>query len=228
MRFLGAGLVGAAGAFGGYAARADAAPSTQLWRLDPGSACAPGGGGCSSCKACRAHAANKLFASAAAADANRAHVYCKCQVTPFAAVEDDVYKALFVDGGKRGSVDLRRQWVQAVIAQAPALPSVSDGRVHAVARQVFMRRKTNGTRWLYIDIDAEEAVTATLAIVRNGRTLAEKTVSGGRGNKRRKIEIPGSVKPGPARLRLTLRDSTGDVHATTRAIQIPRSWPVRR
>jgi hypothetical protein len=225
--FLGVGLVSAAGAFGGYATRANAAASAQVWRLDPDLDCAPAGG-CSRCKACRAHGAAKLFASAAAADANRAHLYCKCRVAPYAVVDDSVYNALFVDGGNRPSVDLRRQWVQAVLAQAPALPTVSDGRAHALARHQFMRRKMNGTRWLYVDIDADEAVIATLAVMRNGATLAERTVSGGRGHKRRKLEIPRDVKAGPARLRVTLRDAGGDADTLSRVIQIPNVWPVRR
>jgi hypothetical protein len=224
--FLGVGLVSAAGAFGGYAARASAASSTQVWRLDPDLECAPGKG-CSGCSACRAHSANKIFASAAAADANRAHTYCKCRVAPLANLESSVYNALFVDGGARASVDLRRQWVQAVLAQAPALPLISDGRVHAVARHVFMRRKTNGTRALYVDIEAAEPVTATIAIVRGKQTLATKTVSGPSGRKRRKLEIPGDVKAGPARLRLTLRNPTGDADVFTRAIQIPKVWKLR-
>jgi hypothetical protein len=218
--------VSAAGALGGYAAQANAASSTQVWRLDPDLECAPGKS-CSGCSACRAHAANKVFASAAAADANRAHTYCKCRVVPLAMVDDSVYNALFVDGGARPSVDLRRQWVQAVLARAPALPLISDGRVHAVARHVFMRRKTNGTRALYVDIEAAEPVTATIAIVRGKQTLATKTVSGPSGRKRRKLEIPGDVKAGPARLRLTLRNPTGDADVFTRAIQIPKVWKLR-
>ena len=236
VRFLGAGLVGAAGALGGYAAQAQAAGTTQVWRLDPYLECGTPGAGCSGCKACRAHAANKLFASAAAAEANRAHTYCKCRVVPFANMDDGTYNALFVDGGARPSVDLRRQWVQAVLAQAPvalalmpaALPLAADGPARAVARDVFMRRKTNGSRWLYVDVEAAGAVTVTIAIMRDKRILAARTVSGPGGRKRRKLEIPRDVKAGPARMRVTMRNSRGHADFFTRAIQIPKVWPVGR
>ena len=46
--------------------------------------------------------------------------------------------------------------------------------------------------------------------------------------KRRKIEIPGDVKAGPARMRLTMRNARGDAEVFTRAIQIPKVWPVGR
>ena len=241
MGFLGAGLVTATGALGGYAARAGAASATtQVWMLDPDAACATGENGCSSCSACRAHAANKLFASAAAADANRAHTYCKCHVKPFAVLEQDVYDALFVTGGARPSADLRRQWVRAVLAQAPPLPELqpelqrqlpltvlASAKVEAVGRHVFQRRKTNGTRWLYVDVESTGPVTATITIMRHGATLATRTVSGPAGNHRRKVEIPAGIKPGPARLRVALRTGSGDVKMHNRAIVIPKAWPVR-
>jgi hypothetical protein len=37
-------------------------------------------GGCHACAACHAHAANKLFATRAAAESGRAHPGCKCKV----------------------------------------------------------------------------------------------------------------------------------------------------
>ena len=38
--------------------------------------------GQSACTACRQHAANKLFATAAAAASNRAHLGCDCRIKP--------------------------------------------------------------------------------------------------------------------------------------------------
>ncbi|MEZ5247968.1 MAG: hypothetical protein R2713_01745 [Ilumatobacteraceae bacterium] len=52
------------------------------YALDPtigGTCLAPS---CSTCNACQAHGANKLFASAAAAEAGRAHPNCLCTVVP--------------------------------------------------------------------------------------------------------------------------------------------------
>lgn len=233
MRFLGAGLVTATGALGGYAARASAASTAQVWRLDPSAACGPGAHGCSTCAACRAHAANKLFASAAAADANRAHRYCKCVVAAYATTTQAVYDDLFVNGGARPSVDLRRQWVHAVLAQAPPLPTIAGGaianaRVEAVGRHVFQRRKTNGTRWLYVDVESTGPITATITLLRGGKPLATKTVSGPGGRHRRKLEIPADVKAGHASLRVILRDHAGAVDVHTRAVEIPKAWRVRR
>ena len=59
--------------------RAQAAPAElPVYRLDN-----LGGAhnaGCASCNACTAHAEHKYFASAADADLDRAHPYCKCRV----------------------------------------------------------------------------------------------------------------------------------------------------
>jgi hypothetical protein len=228
--FLGAGLVTAAGALGGYAAQARAATSVQAWGLDP-----DGRGGlspcaCRACASCRSHAANKLFASAADADAGRAHLYCKCLVAPLVVLDETVYNALFVDGGARRSVDRRHQWVRAVLARHPSRQpaAISDGSVQAVLRRVFMRRKTNGTRTLYVDIESVEAVNATITLTRGRSTLAEKQVTGSTGRRRRKLEIPADVKAGPAHLRVTLRDSAGNTDVVTRGIEIPPAWQVRR
>lgn len=119
-RLLGTGLlaVGTATLVGAPAAQA--AP-VAVWGLDPA------GGhetcGCSACAACVAHAANKIFASAAEADTGRAHPHCKCAVTQLGTVESHVYEALFTSGGHRASVDRRRQWVQAALASTAPVPS---------------------------------------------------------------------------------------------------------
>ena len=116
-----AGVVSALAAPGGEAAPA---PPRPVYRLDPTSAdasvCA-GRGGCASCRACRRHAANKLFVSAAAADAGRAHPHCKCRVVS-ATLPAAAWAALF--GGpvtpRRLSVDRRQAAVRAVLAPGDA------------------------------------------------------------------------------------------------------------
>ena len=120
-RLVSSGLLamGTAALIGMPAARA--ASTVTVWGLDP-----DGGHdscGCSACAACRAHALNKIFASAADADNGRAHPYCKCVVTQLSTVEPHVFDALFVSGGRRSSVDRRWQWVQAALASAPPIPT---------------------------------------------------------------------------------------------------------
>jgi hypothetical protein len=75
------GLVAALAARGATA-RPRRAAGLVVYRLSPGGEAAdrPGATGCRSCRACRRHGANKLFASAAAADAHRAHPGCRCLV----------------------------------------------------------------------------------------------------------------------------------------------------
>ena len=122
-RFLGAGAlaVGSAVLIGPHVARA--ASSATVYGLDPDGG--SDGCGCSACGACRSHAANKLFASAADAAAGRAHAHCRCQVVGRGAVEGAIYDALFVDGGGRSSVDLRHGWVQSVLAASSSPPAMT-------------------------------------------------------------------------------------------------------
>lgn len=83
---------------------AGAAPSTvETFALDPvggGSSCrgGTGRGTCAACTACRQHAANKVFRTLEAADQNRAHRGCRCEVVPSDAVDTDVAAAVFVNG----------------------------------------------------------------------------------------------------------------------------------
>ncbi|MCB1000154.1 MAG: hypothetical protein KDB40_12735 [Acidimicrobiales bacterium] len=66
------------------------------YALDPtigGTCLAPS---CSTCNACQAHGANKLFASAAAAEAGRAHPNCLCTVVPGISVPQAVFDQLFL------------------------------------------------------------------------------------------------------------------------------------
>jgi hypothetical protein len=227
--FIGSGLVAAAGAFGAQVARASAFATVQVWGLDPNwDGGDPTSCGCGACASCRSHASNKWFASAAAADAGRAHPFCKCGVIPLLEVDESIYGALFLDGGGHASVDLRHQWVQAVLAQAPDGPDplpMAAPAVQAGARSLPIRPALGGRRALYIDIQSRESVTATITVTRNGKTLAHKAVAGVRGTRRIRLDIPPRTKPGPARLRLRLRNSAGVTKVITRTIQIPRALP---
>jgi hypothetical protein len=240
--FLGAGLVAAAAAAGIQANAAVAAGPTQVWGLEPGGGC------CGTCAACRAHAANKLFAHASDADAGRAHPFCRCTVVPLLQVDRSVYDALFSNGGARPSVDRRFQWVQAVLAQAqvqapaptqtepPSPPSDSSAPEHrhldraddlpdrvvlATLGRVRLVRDSRGGRRIYADVSAAETVTAELTALRSGKSLVHRKVGRFRGRRTLELAIPGTVGVGPALLRLDLQDSAGNPLTVTAPIRIP-------
>ena len=123
-----AGFASVRAAPGGEAASAPPRPVYRVYQLDPKPDPAGGNasvctrrGGCAGCRACRRHAANKLFVSAAAADAGRAHPHCKCRVVS-ATLPAAAWAALF--GGpvtpRRLSVDRRQAAVRAVLAPGDA------------------------------------------------------------------------------------------------------------
>ena len=103
--------------------RAQAAPAElPVYRLDN-----LGGAhnaGCASCNACTAHAEHKYFASAADADLDRAHPYCKCRVIQGRDLPYAEWVALFGIPGSiaRGSVDDRTPWVAEVLDSTPPPP----------------------------------------------------------------------------------------------------------
>lgn len=77
-------------------------------------------GNCHGCKACHAHAKNKLFATARAANRNRAHKGCKCKVVRGGTMDVDTWAALF--GGlkrpKRFAVDRRSKRTRRIMSRA--------------------------------------------------------------------------------------------------------------
>ncbi|MEP7045237.1 MAG: hypothetical protein ABI949_01085 [Ilumatobacteraceae bacterium] len=110
-RFLLLGLGGSAAALiGGTAlkAAADSPAVTQVWRLsaDWGYAVPPKGRTRCSCRACRSHAANKVFATRAVALANRIHPCCVCQPYSVDLLTADAV-TLFVGSPSGNSIDLR-------------------------------------------------------------------------------------------------------------------------
>ena len=147
-RFLALGLAAAGAAAGGVAPRAWASSTEQLWGLDP----SWGGAGClcGGCAACRAHAENRLFASAAAADAGRAHPFCKCLVVPVETVDRSVYAQLFVAAGGREAVDRRHQWVRSVLARRVPPPPAGPPPAPATLPDGYRRygRRRPGPRRL--------------------------------------------------------------------------------
>ena len=108
----------------GLPRRASASGTSQVWALDPLSPeeekC------CGGCTACRAHAANKLFATAAVADTQRAHPGCRCRVVLLGTIDQQLYDGLFPPNGTRVSVDRRYPWVRELF-DSPGSPSISPG-----------------------------------------------------------------------------------------------------
>ena len=235
VRFLGAGFASAVGGLGAYAMQAAAAETVQVWGLDTSGGTDHAGCGCSACAACIAHASNKLFASAAVADAGRAHPRCKCVVVSLGRIHERIYRSLFVDGGGRDSVDRRYQWVQAVLAHDPSLaerparprgpgPAVRTApQVQAALVRVRARHGRNGSRWLYADFDAAEVVTVGLSLTRQGPVIARRVTGDVSGLRRLKLLIPPDAQAGPARLRVRLHNSDGAVKIITRGVRIPQS-----
>lgn len=92
---------------------------------------------CHSCNTCHKHGSNKLFPSAEAANANRAHLGCKCTVVEGGELPADVWAELFgpVDAVERQQVDRRWDWVAEILGGAPGEYDFA----HAAFRRVWER-----------------------------------------------------------------------------------------
>lgn len=125
-RFLAMGFGGCAVAFGGLGPTTAGAaePTVPVWRLsaDWGFAVGPKGRTRCRCSACRAHAANAVFATRPGALGDRIHPCCVCQPVAMHLLADDV--ALLFPGGM-GKFDLRygtnRLDFEAAVARAGAI-----------------------------------------------------------------------------------------------------------
>jgi hypothetical protein len=84
------------------AGSAQAATAGVAYRLHAGPHC--------SCKACHHHAANRLFATRAAADHGRAHPGCKCTIVRSGAVNAVQWQALFGHGHTVRHASVDRRW----------------------------------------------------------------------------------------------------------------------
>ena len=242
---LGAGLFAAGSAFLIRTPVLGAAPITTAWGLDPDGA--RDGCDCRACAACRAHAHYKLFASAADADAGRAHLYCRCQVVSLGALDLETYTTLFLQGGGRPSVDKRNQWVQAALAAspspppAPVAPSTSEpvqasgspsatpgtapqGEAGAPAvatarlRAAWVRRLGPDRRALFVQLEASQPLEATISLKRRGRAVARRTLVLARGRQTVRLPLAPTVAKGPASVRV--RFAAGPAGAS-RNVSVP-------
>ncbi len=104
-------------------------------------------------------------------------------------------------------------------------PRGSDRHVQATLARVRWRSKHHGKRALYIDVNAVEAVTVTLALVRGSETLARRTVTAVHGEQTLKVMIPSKLKGRSAHLHVMFQDAAGNTKRSTRAIAIPPRAP---
>jgi hypothetical protein len=231
---------------------AGADSAVAVWGLDP--TAGHDGCGCSGCAACLAHAANKLFASAAAAADGRAHPQCKCAVAQLDLVDPSVYNALFVAGGQRGSVDRRWQWVQTALVPAPPVapppgpvgpgpsaPAPLDpggGETAPVRawrapsppqaprlRSTWVRREAPGLRVLFVQLESVEAVDVTLGLFPAGRSRLRRRVPTFKGRQTIRVSLGPGVAHGPARLQVKFREKAGRSLTVTRMVSIPARRP---
>ena len=116
---LGAATLGLSSPAGGARRR-----RKRVWRLsavEPFYNCSPAevtnGGDCTGCNACLAHAENKLFATAKAANEHRAHAGCRCGVKKGRRISRRKWRRLFgpPSDPKRLVVDKRDPRVQQIL-----------------------------------------------------------------------------------------------------------------
>jgi hypothetical protein len=85
-----------------FVGSADAATAGVSYRLKTGPQC--------SCKACHHHAANRLFATRAAADHGRAHPGCRCTIVRSRTVSPAQWQAVFGHQRKPPHLTVDRRW----------------------------------------------------------------------------------------------------------------------
>jgi len=85
-----------------FVGSADAATAGVSYRLKTGPQC--------SCKACHHHAANRLFATRAAADHGRAHAGCRCTIVRSRSVSPAQWQAVFGHQRKPHHLTVDRRW----------------------------------------------------------------------------------------------------------------------
>jgi len=112
-RFAKLGLAVVAGGLSLVRGRTTRASVTRtVYVFDPMAEPTSAGSRCATCAACRRHAAYKVFASRAAAEARRAHPHCRCAIKVVSvAPADFVWMFGESDGSAwRGEFDVR--WVK--------------------------------------------------------------------------------------------------------------------
>jgi hypothetical protein len=83
------------------------------------------------CKACHKHAANRLFATHAAADKGRAHPGCKCTIVRSSALDPIQWKELFGNARRLSHRSIDRRWASTKRGLAQAARAQKAGRAQA-------------------------------------------------------------------------------------------------
>lgn len=106
-----------------FVGSAEAATAGGSYRLKTGAQC--------SCKACHHHAANRLFATHAAADRGRAHPGCQCTIVRSRAVSRIQWQALFGHQRKPRHSTVDRRWASTKRALKHAAPAKQPVKLHS-------------------------------------------------------------------------------------------------
>ena len=98
--------------------------------------------------------------------------------------------------------------------------SAADTTVQAALKSTAMVRTTLGTRKLKLKLKSQETVTLTAKPVRGGKTIDSKKAIVRKGTAELKVTIPSSATAGAAKLKLGLKDATGNRKSYTRTVHI--------
>jgi len=201
-----AALMGGATAFAGVDQARAAQADLPVYRLD--NLGGPHTAGCVSCSACAGHAEHKYFASAADADLDRAHPYCKCRVIEGRKLPYEQWVALFGVPGSiaRGNVDDRTPWVADVLASTPPPP----GHQHHPPLHVRVLRARVQRRLIAIDLKLTQAARIQVKIASpTGRVIAHRWLQAPSGISRKGLRIPNGAPAGRCRLTFVLHPASG-------------------
>jgi len=140
-------IMGGLAAFGTAAWRpqmVSAADEIDTYVLDPvGSGSQKCRVNCAACGTCRTHAANKLFSTEKAADAGRAHPFCRCAVILGQPLSSAIHHSLFAT---TDSVD--RRWASTASVLSAEVEQHSVPMVSGFAPVAALVGGAAGVVWL--------------------------------------------------------------------------------
>ncbi|MGV1047533.1 MAG: intradiol ring-cleavage dioxygenase [Solirubrobacterales bacterium] len=106
----------------------------------------------------------------------------------------------------------------------PASGSGSGAGDSKVAAKLVSRKlqRSGGRREVALKIRSEERVAANAQLLRGGEVIAHKRIASlGAGSNRLALPVANRVAPGPARLKLTLRDRAGNEKVVSQRLRLP-------
>lgn len=108
------------------------------------------------------------------------------------------------------------------LASGAATTTTTDTTVSASLTGTKLSRSSSGTRVLTVTLNATEAVSADVRLLRGSRLLARKRLASGSGTRRAALTIPRAVAAGGARLSVALTDARANQKVVQRAVSLPR------